>query len=76
MEYLEQHPDGYRYTAFCDQYRRWLGEQGVTMRQVHKAGEKLFVDYSGKRPHVVDPTTGESIAVPLTCCRKQRVGAE
>ena len=35
------------------------------MRQVHRAGEKLFVDFSGKRPHLVDPRTGEEIAVEL-----------
>ena len=47
LEYLEQHPDGYRYTQFCEIYRRWLGRRGLTMRQVHHAGEKLFVDYAG-----------------------------
>jgi transposase len=65
MEYLQQYPDGYRYTAFCDHYRRWLGKQNVTMRQVHKAGEKLFVDYSGKQPRIVDPATGEVVAGEL-----------
>ena len=35
------------------------------MRQVHKAGEKAFVDYSGKKPHLVDPKTGEVIEVEL-----------
>jgi len=35
------------------------------MRQVHKAGEKAFVDYSGKKPHVVDPGTGEIVEVEL-----------
>ena len=35
------------------------------MRQVHRAGEKLFVDFSGTRPHLVDPTTGEEVAVEL-----------
>jgi transposase len=35
------------------------------MRQVHKAGEKLFVDFSGKKPHIVDPKTGELIEVEL-----------
>ena len=35
------------------------------MRQVHHAGEKLFVDVSGKRPHLIDPATGEEIAVEL-----------
>jgi hypothetical protein len=43
LEYLEQHPDGYRYTQFCEIYRRWLGRRGLTMRQVHHAGEKEAV---------------------------------
>ena len=58
LEYLQQHPDGYRYSAFCRHYRAWLGRQRVSMRQVHKAGEKLFVDYSGKKPALVDAATG------------------
>lgn len=65
LEYLEVHQDGYRYSAFCAHYRRWLERRRVTMRQVHKAGEKAFVDYSGKRPHLIDPTTGEMIRVEL-----------
>jgi transposase len=32
LEYLERHPDGYRYTAFCDRYREWLGRRGLVMR--------------------------------------------
>jgi transposase len=58
LEYLQQHPDGYRYSAFCASYRDWLERRRVSMRQVHKAGEKLFVDYSGKKPELVDPATG------------------
>jgi transposase len=65
QEYLERHPDGYRYTAFCDHYRRWLKRRRLTMRQVHKAGEKLFVDYAGTKPEIVDPRTGEVIPVEL-----------
>lgn len=64
-EYLETHPDGLRYTAFCDRYREWLTRRGLVMRQVHVAGDKLFVDYSGKKPHVVDPATGEIVEVEL-----------
>ena len=40
LEYLEQHPDGYRYTQFCEIYRRWLGRRGVSMRLGPPAGEK------------------------------------
>lgn len=65
LEYLEAHPDGYRYTAYTERYRTWLKKRGLWMRQVHRAGEKTFVDYSGKRPHVIDPNTGERIAVEL-----------
>jgi transposase len=65
LEYLEQHPDGYRYTVFCQMYRDWLKCRSVTMRQVHVAGDKMFVDYSGKKPRIVDPETGEVIEVEL-----------
>jgi transposase len=65
LEYLEEHPNGLKYTAFCDRYREWLKRRGLFMRQVHAAGDKLFVDYSGKRPNIVDPNTGEVIAVEL-----------
>lgn len=64
-EYLVQYPGGYGYTQFTEFYRRWLGQRGLTMRQEHKAGEKLFVDYSGKRPHIIDRETGEAIDVEL-----------
>ena len=65
LEYLEKHPDGLRYTQFCEDYREWLRAKRLSMRQVHHAGEKLFVDYSGKKPHIVDRETGELIDVEL-----------
>ena len=64
-EYFEIHPEGYRYSQFCEIYRRWAKKLKPSMRQVHRAGEKTFIDYSGKRPHIVDPRTGEQIAVEL-----------
>jgi transposase len=65
LEYLHAHADGYRYSAFCAHYREWLEHQRLSMRQVHKAGEKLFVDYSGKKPAIVDAATGVVRAVEL-----------
>ncbi|MGH7534585.1 MAG: IS21 family transposase, partial [Gemmatimonadales bacterium] len=65
LEYLEQHPTGYRYTRFCDLYRRWLARHRLPMRQEHRAGEKVFVDYAGQQPHLVDPTTGAVTDVEL-----------
>jgi transposase len=65
LEYLEKHPNGFRYTQFCERYREWLGRRRLSMRQEHRAGEKLFVDYSGKKPRIVDPKTGELTKVEL-----------
>jgi len=65
LEYLQEHPDGYRYTAFCDHYRRWSKQRDLSMRQIHKAGEKTFVDYSGMKPTLVDRHTGEIREVEL-----------
>lgn len=58
-EYKVQHPEGYQYSHFCDLYREWRGKLNLWMRQVHKAGEKLFVDYCGQTAEVIDPATGE-----------------
>src|SRR5215210_3950603 len=65
VEYRAQHPDGYAHSQFCERYRRWARALKPSMRQVHRAGEKLFVDFSGKRPHLVDAKTSEVIAVEL-----------
>jgi transposase len=59
QEYKAQHPGGYRYGAFCERYRAWAGKLAVSMRQTHRPGEKLFVDYAGTTLAVVDPSTGE-----------------
>ncbi len=64
-EYLERHPNGLRYTTFCDRYREWLGRRGLVMRQVHAAGDKAFVDYSGKKARIVDAATGEVTEVEV-----------
>src|SRR6516225_283503 len=49
-EYRAQQPDGYAYSQFCERYRQWAGHLKPSMRQVHRAGEKVFVDFSGTRP--------------------------
>ena len=64
-EYIESVPDGLKYTAFCERYREWLKRRGLVMRQVHVAGDKLFVDYPRKKLHIVHPSTGEVIELEL-----------
>lgn len=58
MEYLASNPGGYRYSQFCEHYKRYRDRLSPVMRQVHRAGEKAFVDFAGHRPSVVDPGTG------------------
>lgn len=49
----------YQYAQFCLYYRHYRSRLKLTMRQTHKVGEKLFVDYSGDGVAIVDPLTGE-----------------
>jgi transposase len=65
QEYRAQRPDGYGYSRYCELYTRWKGRLSPTMRQMHVAGEKLFVDYAGTTIDVVDATTGELHACQL-----------
>lgn len=58
-EYLEKHPDGYRYTRFCMYYGYWQKKVNPVMHIVHKAGDKMFVDFAGEKLQIVDSLTGE-----------------
>lgn len=49
----------YRYAQFCAKYREWLQRQKPSMRQIHRAGEKLFIDYCGPTVDIIEPETGE-----------------
>ena len=64
-EYTQVHPSGYRRTQFFEIYRQWARRLRPSMRQVHRAGEKTFIDFSGKRPSLVDRRTGELRRVEL-----------
>lgn len=63
-EYKEQYPNGYSYSQFCELYRGWRAKLDMPMRQSHKAGEKVFVDY-GEGLCLINPTTGERIPTQL-----------
>jgi len=58
-EYAREHPKGYGYSQFCRLYRRWFLQQDLVMRQEHRAGEKLFVDFVGLKVPIVCRHTGE-----------------
>ena len=59
-EYRGQEPGGYGYSRFCDLYRQWRKKQNLVMRQTHRAGEKVFVDYAGATLEVDDAETGRT----------------
>jgi transposase len=58
-EYRDTQPSGYAYSRFCELFREFEHQLTPTMRQHHVAGDKVFVDYSGKTIAIIDPTTGE-----------------
>lgn len=60
IEYKKENPDAYQYSHFCDLYKVWKKGLDISMRQVHKGGEKLFVDWAGPTVPIIDQLTGET----------------
>jgi transposase len=58
QEYAQTQPQGYQYSRFCQLYRSWAKSHKLSLRQPHKAGEKLFVDWAGPTMPITDPETG------------------
>jgi len=59
-EYIKKHPGGYSYSRYARYYRAWVSASDLRMRQPHKAGEKLEVDWSGIGVQIVDAKTGDT----------------
>ena len=64
-EYKQVNPHGYQYSHFCNLYRRWVKKLDVCLRQEHRAGEKLFIDYAGQTVPIIDRSTGEIIEAQI-----------
>ncbi len=65
-EYRDCNPDShYSYVSFWRHFDQWRGAQDVVMRQQHRAGEKLFVDWAGAKLPVHNPETGEILQASL-----------
>jgi transposase len=58
-EYKQAWPSGYSYNHFCREYRLWCVAKDVSGVMEHKAGDKMFVDFAGKRLQITDRDTGE-----------------
>jgi transposase len=62
QEGRENNSEGYGYSRFCELYRRWLKKLDLVLRQEHRAGEKMFVDYAGATVPIHDPQSGAAHA--------------
>lgn len=58
-QYIKEHPDGYKHSAFLVRLNNYTGIIKPSMRVEHKSGDKLFVDFTGKRLSIVDNDSGE-----------------
>jgi transposase len=59
-EYCDTASDGFSYSWYFERYKEWAGHLKLSLRHVHIAGDKLFVDYSGHTMEVIDALTGEA----------------
>jgi len=64
QEYKQEHPDGYSSVWFYEHYKAWRSKLDLVMRQDHKAGEKVFVDYCDGL-YLVNPETGDPVMTQL-----------
>ncbi|MGC4034585.1 MAG: IS21 family transposase [Chitinophagaceae bacterium] len=64
-QYIEAHPDGYRQTSFFEYYRKYVNKGQSVMHINHKAGDKMYIDFSGEKLSITDKQTGEITAVEV-----------
>ena len=64
-EYRVEHPDGYSYSQFCFHFQCWRETSELTMHIEHKVGDKMFIDFAGKKLHITDKKTGEMTEVEV-----------
>jgi len=64
-EYKAAYAQGYNYSQFCHHFQQWQQAQEVTMHFEYEAGDKLFVDYTGKKLELIDAQSGEVQSVEV-----------
>lgn len=64
-EYRASDPSGYGYSRFCELHQRWMRNQDVVLRQEHRAGEKMFVDWAGATVPIYDRGTDEATSASI-----------
>ncbi len=64
-KYQQEHIDHYGYSQFCQLLKEWLEVKKISGKLNHIAGDKLYIDYAGKKLHLVDKSTGELIPIEV-----------
>lgn len=60
QEYLKQNPGGIGYSRFCYHFKEWEQSTELSMRMEHKPGDKMYIDYAGKKFRITDRKTGKT----------------
>jgi len=78
QEYRQAHPEGYRYSQFCQLYRDWAKTLEPVLRQVHEPGQKMFVDWAGQTVpiHQADGTVREASLFVAVLGASKKIFAE
>jgi transposase len=63
--YREKYPDGYQKSQFNHYYMMWRRSRYPNAIIEHKAGDKMYVDYTGEKLQIIDPDTGEIIKLEV-----------
>jgi transposase len=64
-EYKQQYPAGFSYSRFCAHFSQWKRSRSATLFFEQVPGDKLFIDFTGKKLAIVDPVTGELTEVEV-----------
>ena len=64
-EYRQKYPDGYGISRFCDYLTQYQSANNIVMHLEHKAGDKLYIDFAGKRLSLIDKESGEAVPVEV-----------
>lgn len=65
QEYINEHPEGFQYSRFCELLQQHIKTSLAVMHFDHQPAKMLQVDFAGDELHYVDPATGEAIKCPV-----------
>ena len=64
-EYIVENPDGLKSTQFGTYFKKWRDDDKISMHIDHIAGDKMFIDYTGKKMEYLDLATGQKVQTEI-----------